>query len=220
MSDGISVKRISSPIGELILGAGRGGCRLLEFADRSDARRSLAGLPYNLRVSEAEHGLFGRMENELAEYFAGSAGSAGTLTIPLDLRGTPFQVAVWKALLGIPHGETRTYAEIADAVGRPAAVRAVGSAIGRNPVSVLVPCHRVVRTGGGLGGYGGGLWRKEYLLELEGRQAQTHRVPCHAATAASPGAPSRASNAPTASVRSASENSDHVKRSLNGPSRR
>ena len=173
MSDGISIKRISSPVGELILGVGEGGCRLLEFADRSDARRSLAGLPYNLRVSDADHALFRRVESELAGFFAGANSGPGAPAIPLDLRGTSFQVAVWKALLDIPRGETRTYAEIAGAVGKPAAVRAVGSAIGRNPVSVLVPCHRVVRTGGGLGGYGGGLWRKEYLLDLERRQTQT-----------------------------------------------
>ena len=184
MSDAISIKRISSPVGELILGVGEGGCRLVEFADRSDARRSLAGLPYNLRVSDADHALFRRVESELAAYFVGassgpgapvdcSTSGPGAPAIPLDLRGTSFQVAVWKALLDIPHGETRTYAEIADAVGKPAAVRAVGGAIGRNPVSVLVPCHRVVRTGGGLGGYGGGLWRKQYLLDLERRQAQT-----------------------------------------------
>ena len=171
MNDGISIKRISSPIGELILGVGQGGCRLIEFADRSDARRSLAGWPCNLRVSDADHALLKRVEHEMTAYFAGSASVPGGLAIPLDLRGTSFQVAVWRALLDIPHGETRTYAEIAAAVRRPAAVRAVGSAIGRNPVSVLVPCHRVVRTGGGLGGYGGGLWRKEYLLDFEGRQA-------------------------------------------------
>ena len=173
MNDAISIKRISSPIGELILGVGEGGCRLVEFADRSDARRSLAGMPCKLRVSGAEQALFRRVESELAEYFAGSACAPGGSAIPMDLRGTSFQVAVWKALLDIPHGETRTYAEIAAAVGKPAAVRAVGSAIGRNPVSVLVPCHRVVRTGGGLGGYGGGLWRKEYLLQFESRQAST-----------------------------------------------
>ena len=172
MNDPISIKRISSPIGELILGVSQGGCRLIEFADRSDARRSLAGLPCNLRVGDADLALFRRVESELAAYFASSASASGTPAIPLDLRGTSFQKAVWNALLDIPHGETRTYAEIADAVGRPAAVRAVGSAIGRNPVSVLVPCHRVVRTGGGLGGYGGGLWRKEYLLEFEGRRAR------------------------------------------------
>ena len=173
MNDGISIKRVSSPIGELILGVGQGGCRLIEFADRSDARRSLAGRPYNLRVSDADHALLTRVERELAAYFAGSASASCTRAFPLDLRGTSFQVAVWKALLDIPHGETRTYAEIAVTVRKPAAVRAVGSAIGRNPVSVLVPCHRVVRTGGGLGGYGGGLWRKEYLLDFEGRQANT-----------------------------------------------
>ena len=171
MNDEISIKRVSSPIGELILGVGQGGCRLIEFADRSDARRSLAGWPCNLRVSDADHALLKRVEHALTAYFAGSASVPGGPAIPLDLRGTSFQVAVWRALLDIPHGETRTYAEIAAAVRRPAAVRAVGSAIGRNPVSVLVPCHRVVRTGGGLGGYGGGLWRKEYLLDFEGRQA-------------------------------------------------
>ncbi len=173
MNDAISIKRISSPVGELILGVGEGGCRLIEFADRSDARRSLAGLPYNLRVSDADHALFRRVESELAAFFAGANSGPGAPAIPLDLRGTSFQVAVWKALLEIPGGETRTYAEIAGAVGKPAAVRAVGSAIGRNPVSLLVPCHRVVRTGGGLGGYGGGLWRKEYLLDLERPQTQT-----------------------------------------------
>lgn len=171
MNDAISIKRISSPIGELILGVGQGGCRLIEFADCSDARRSLAGRPCNLRVSDADHALLKRVEHELAAYFAGSASVPGDPAIPFDLHGTSFQVAVWKALLDIPHGETRTYAEIAVAVGKPAAVRAVGSAIGRNPASVLVPCHRVVRTGGGLGGYGGGLWRKEYLLKFEGTQA-------------------------------------------------
>ena len=80
-------------------------------------------------------------------------------------------MAVWEALQGIPYGETRTYGEIAVLVGRPSAVRAVGGAVGRNPVSVLIPCHRVVRTGGGLGGYGGGTWRKQYLLGQETRRA-------------------------------------------------
>ena len=123
MNDAISVKRISSPIGELILGVGRGGCRLIEFADRSDARRSLAGRPYNLRVSDADHALLRRVESELAAFFAGSTGASRAPAVPLDLRGTSFQVAVWQALLRIPHGETRSYGEIADAVGNPAAVR-------------------------------------------------------------------------------------------------
>ncbi len=171
MNDAISIKRISSPVGELILGVGQGACRLVEFADRSDARRSLAGRPCNLRASDADLELFERIESALAAYFSGPSGGLDAPEIPLDLRGTSFQEAVWEELRGIPYGETRTYAEVAGAVGRPAAVRAVGSAIGRNPVSVLVPCHRVVREGGGLGGYGGGLWRKRYLLGFEGRHA-------------------------------------------------
>ena len=87
--------------------------------------------------------------------------------VPLDLRGTPFQLEVWEALRTIPRGETRTYTEVAAAVSRPRAVRAVGRACGANPVALLVPCHRVVATGG-LGGYAGGLERKQALLELEG----------------------------------------------------
>ena len=168
MINGISLKRITSPIGEMILGVGARGCRLIEFADRSDRRGSLAGIRANLRVKDAERAILEQVESALAGYFVGSVSAS---SIPLDLQGTTFQLAVWEALLGIPYGETRTYGEIADRVGNPSAVRAVGGAIGRNPVSVLVPCHRVIRTGGGLGGYGGGMWRKEYLLELERRQA-------------------------------------------------
>lgn len=88
--------------------------------------------------------------------------------VPIDVRGTAFQEAVWKELRKIPIGETRSYAEIAAAVGQPGAVRAVGTANGRNPVSVLVPCHRVIRSDGSLGGYGGGLRNKKKLLEAEG----------------------------------------------------
>ena len=91
--------------------------------------------------------------------------------LPLDVRGTAFQEAVWSELTRIPAGETRTYAEIAAAVGRPRAVRAAGSANGANNVAVLIPCHRVVRTGGGLGGYAYGVERKAKLLERERRGA-------------------------------------------------
>ena len=87
--------------------------------------------------------------------------------MPVDIRGTLFQRRVWQALRRIPAGETRTYAQIAKSIGAPAAVRAVGSACGANPVALLVPCHRAVRTDGGLGGYAWGLERKMKLLELE-----------------------------------------------------
>jgi O-6-methylguanine DNA methyltransferase len=87
--------------------------------------------------------------------------------LPLDLRGTPFQQKVWNALLEIPYGETRSYAELARAIGEPKAFRAVGAANGANPVAIVVPCHRVISSGGGLGGYGGGVPLKRRLLALE-----------------------------------------------------
>ncbi len=102
---------------------------------------------------------------ELEEYFAGQRREFG---FALDLRGTDFQLACWRALLAIPYGETRTYADIARAVGRPHGFRAVGRANNRNPVAIVVPCHRVIASDGTLCGYGGGLDVKRKLLELEG----------------------------------------------------
>ena len=90
-----------------------------------------------------------------------------TFDVPLDLRGTPFQKAVWDRLLNIPYGETRSYAEVAASIGRPTALRAVGGAVGANPVSIVIPCHRVIGKDGSLVGYGGGLPLKERLLALE-----------------------------------------------------
>jgi methylated-DNA-[protein]-cysteine S-methyltransferase len=104
---------------------------------------------------------------QLAEYFDGSRRS---FDLPLALRGTDFQVAVWKALLTIPAGETRSYQDIAVLIGKPKAVRAVGMANNRNPVVIIVPCHRVIGKDGGLTGYGGGLPLKRYLLDLEKRR--------------------------------------------------
>ena len=95
------------------------------------------------------------------------SGEAGLARVPLDIRGTVFQRRVWEELGRIPRGETRTYQEIARAVGAPEAVRAVGSACGANPVALVVPCHRAVRADGGLGGYAWGLARKKKLLSLE-----------------------------------------------------
>ncbi len=89
--------------------------------------------------------------------------------LPLDLRGTPFQIAVWSALLEIPYGETRSYQQIANVIGRPRAVRAVGAANGANPVAIVVPCHRVIASDGTLHGYGGGLDLKARLLAMEGK---------------------------------------------------
>jgi methylated-DNA-[protein]-cysteine S-methyltransferase len=103
---------------------------------------------------------------EIVEYFQGQRQS---FTFPSDYRGTPFQVAVWNALCEIPYGETKTYSEIANHIQKPAAVRAVGSAIGANPVMITIPCHRVIGKNGKLTGFRGGLEMKKLLLELEGR---------------------------------------------------
>ena len=102
---------------------------------------------------------------ELKAFFAGRLRE---FHVPLDMQGTDFQMDVWRQLLKIPYGETRSYAQIADAIGRPKAVRAVGAANGSNPVAIVVPCHRVIGTNGKLTGYGGGLPLKKRLLELEG----------------------------------------------------
>lgn len=107
------------------------------------------------------------LESELAEYFAGTLEN---FTVPLVFPGTPFQEIVWKELLAIPYGETRSYEELAAAVGVPKGVRAVGRANGMNRIAIVIPCHRVVRKTGELGGYGGGLRRKQFLLELERRK--------------------------------------------------
>ncbi|MFI7499986.1 methylated-DNA--[protein]-cysteine S-methyltransferase [Streptomyces sp. NPDC049687] len=108
--------------------------------------------------------LFGEPEEQLEAYFAGELKE---FTLPLRLHGTPFQRSVWDLLRKIPYGETRTYGELAEALGNPAASRAVGLANGRNPVGIIVPCHRVVGADGGLTGYGGGLDRKQRLLDFE-----------------------------------------------------
>lgn len=108
----------------------------------------------------------GDATRQLQEYFA---GQRRTFDLPLDLHGTGFQVAVWQQLLGIPYGQTCSYGQIAGDLGDPRSVRAVGAANGRNPVSIVVPCHRVIGSNGALTGYAGGLERKRYLLELEAR---------------------------------------------------
>jgi O-6-methylguanine DNA methyltransferase len=146
------------------------GVCVLEFLD---GRTTLS----SGRSFAARHGLaevrgtsphLDRLSAELDAYFRGELRRFET---PLDLRGTPFQRAVWRRLARTAYGETLTYAQLAARVGRPSAVRATGHANGRNPVSILVPCHRVVGTDGTLHGYGGGLWRKRWLLALERRES-------------------------------------------------
>ena len=109
---------------------------------------------------------------QLEEYFSGGRTS---FDLPLDMRGTPFQQTVWQALTTIPFGETRSYLDLANQLGNPTATRAVGAANGRNPVSIIVPCHRVIGSSGKLTGFAGGLEAKAWLLELEGREKRLFR---------------------------------------------
>jgi O-6-methylguanine DNA methyltransferase len=148
----------------------------LEFDARLSGQQTIRPNPRDLR---AESGRVHFEESaptlkpyvrELEEYFAGHCRQ---FSVPLDLRGTEFQLACWRALLAIPYGETRTYADIARAVGRPQGFRAVGMANNRNPVAIVVPCHRVIASDGTLCGYGGGLDIKRKLLELEGALSGT-----------------------------------------------
>lgn len=116
-----------------------------------------------------QHPLLQSAVSQLQAYFD---GQAPTFDIPLDLSaGTPFQQAVWQALRRISPGQTTSYGELARQLGNPQAMRAVGAAVGRNPVSIVVPCHRVLGAGGQLTGYAGGIWRKQVLLQLEGHLA-------------------------------------------------
>jgi len=124
--------------------------------------------PRRVRLSELvpddQHPVLMKTERQLGEYFT---GKRKTFSVPLDLRGTPFQKNVWEALLAIPFGETRSYGQLATQLGNPRATRAVGAANGRNPISIIVPCHRVIGSSGKLTGFAGGLEAKERLLRLE-----------------------------------------------------
>jgi methylated-DNA-[protein]-cysteine S-methyltransferase len=150
---------IDSPIGELLL-LGQGGALHGLYMQEAPKPMALE------RGWREDRGAFGDVRRQLGEYFAGDRTA---FDVPLAAAGTPFQRAVWRGLRDIPYGETISYGELARRIGRPTAVRAVGLANGRNPISVIVPCHRVIGADGTLTGYGGGIERKRLLLELETR---------------------------------------------------
>jgi O-6-methylguanine DNA methyltransferase len=178
----------SSSVGPLFLAASDNGLVALEFDARLPGQQTIRPNPRDLRLEAVHDGthsgntrrkaiqfLQANLEmkpytEELQEYFA---GERRRFTFPLDLRGTDFQIACWRALLEIPYGEMRTYADIARAVGKAHGFRAVGMANNRNPIAIVVPCHRVIASDGTLCGYGGGLDIKRKLLELEGALSGT-----------------------------------------------
>ena len=130
-------------------------------------RSSTPQLSFDTAADTPDHPILLATTRQLREYFAGSRQK---FDLPLDFRGTDFQRAVWSTLLKIPFGETRSYSDIATAIGKPAAVRAVGAANGRNPISLIAPCHRVIGMSGALTGFGGGLDAKAWLLAHEAPQ--------------------------------------------------
>ncbi|MBJ2247271.1 methylated-DNA--[protein]-cysteine S-methyltransferase [Pseudomonas haemolytica] len=160
-------KLMPSPVGELTLVARNGKLSAILWEVERANRVRLGEL-----VEASNNPVLLETERQLTEYFAGSRKQ---FELELDFTGTHFQKQVWQALLTIPFGETRSYSQIAQQIGNPKAVRAVGAANGRNPISIIAPCHRVVGASGGLTGFAGGLEAKQYLLTLEDR-GQTKMV--------------------------------------------
>ncbi|MGE0751479.1 MAG: methylated-DNA--[protein]-cysteine S-methyltransferase [Variibacter sp.] len=152
-------KVIMSPVGKLTLVASERGLAAILWPSEDPKRVRLQPL-----IEDASNAILRETERQLGDYFA---GRRTTFNVPLDFKGTPFQKRVWAALLTIPYGETRSYGAIAKQIGKPTAVRAVGAANGRNPISIIAPCHRVIGSTGKLTGFAGGLATKERLLALE-----------------------------------------------------
>lgn len=164
----VVVTMLRSPLGALLAGATDDGICLLEFTDRPMLPTQLDVLAHRLRrpVVTGRQPWLDRLEEQLDEYFAGQRQS---FDLPLVAPGTPFQERVWAALRQIPTGGTLSYEALANVAGRPGAQRAAGTANGANRIAVVIPCHRVVRKGGEIGNYGGGTWRKAWLLDHERR---------------------------------------------------
>ena len=160
-----------TPLGDMLAVFSDGGLCLLEFVGQKRLDRELRqvraarGGP----IEDGENPLTARLGQQLKEYFAGQRRD---FDVPIDLVGTPFQQSVWRALLAIPYGKTWSYAREARHIGRPTAVRAVANANGSNKISVVIPCHRVIGSNGQLTGYGGGLPRKEWWLDMEAQAAR------------------------------------------------
>jgi methylated-DNA-[protein]-cysteine S-methyltransferase len=156
----LTYKLMESPVGKLKLVASDKGLVAVLWENDGPRRVRLSE-----QIEDEKHPILVETERQLREYFAGKRQE---FNVPLDMKGTRFQKDVWEALLSIPFGETRSYGQLARQLGNPRATRAVGAANGRNPVSIIVPCHRVIGSSGKLTGFAGGLETKERLLSLEG----------------------------------------------------
>jgi len=163
-------RHLTTPLGSMLAMAEASGVVLLEFRDRPALPKELDDLRHNYRYAAVpgDHAHLRTLEDQLSRYFSGSLTAFG---VPICAPGSAFDKSVWLALSAIPYGAIRTYAQLAQAIGRPTAVRAVAGANGRNRLAILLPCHRVVASDGGLGGYGGGMARKAFLLKIERQKA-------------------------------------------------
>lgn len=170
----VQVARFESPIGEMRVAGSERGLAYLELPRASG--RGLSGWLRRFAPAACVEEAYAPFRTTIAQLLEYLEGKRQTFELPLDLRGTPFQFRVYEAVARIPYGRTRSYAEVAREVGRPRAVRAVGSANGANPLPLLVPCHRVIASDGRLGGYGGGLELKARLLAMESSRAGEDRL--------------------------------------------
>ena len=164
--DCLRVALIDTPLGPMLAAVSNERVCQLEFADRRELERSYAEMQrrFSLPVLPGENGVLTQLRDELAEYFQ---GNRRRFTVPMAMAGTDFQQRVWNELQRLPYGEAVSYETIANRIGNPSAIRAVARANATNRLYLLVPCHRVIAKDGALSGYGGGLWRKHLLLELE-----------------------------------------------------
>lgn len=159
MNEGMVYCELDTPVGRLLIAGDRSGLRLIRFPNRIRSGEPSA-------LWEEHPGSLHEVISQLTAYFAGGRQSFDLRLAP---RGTPFQLTVWEALSRIPYGETLSYGALAEKIGKPGAARAVGAAVGRNPLPIVLPCHRVIGSDGTLTGFGGGLDRKRMLLSLEKR---------------------------------------------------
>ena len=162
----ITIAKLSTPLGPMYAGASERGLCFLEFTDRKMIDHQIEQMQQRMkaRFIQATTPVLTEVESQLEEYFDGKRQD---FEIPLDITGTAFQVKAWQALQQIPYGETRSYQQQAVQIGNTRAVRAVASANAKNHIAIIIPCHRVIAKNGGLAGFGGGVWRKKYLLNLE-----------------------------------------------------
>lgn len=169
--DTIIYRFVETPLGEAVVTASDNGVRAVWFVNKGhDETLELLHCKFvGCKLEEGQHPFIDSALMFFQDFFS---GRESLCDVPLDLRGTPFQLRVWEALRGIPRGEMTTYAEIARRIGCPQSARAVGNAVGANPIAVFVPCHRVVRSDGMPGGYRWGIGRKKALLDIEHRLNQ------------------------------------------------